>query len=381
MNRRKALLRYEIGNAKWFFLAGMLLAGLLLISIHGILWDMITPKPWGDEAMSIGGFVSVSTAETFSSVLLEALQYTTFPAIILVGYMAAVQFSDYHNRNRREYTFSLPYTQKERFLAKLVTGYGILTVICLFFGIGVFCLRSYYYPRILRNYLIYPVYKVIMANDTWLHTLRTLVILWLIMLAAYAVYLLVNTVVVHGNLAVLTGLGIMAAPVWIRYQAMAYESIFLAPDKTGVLEDWFTHHSTTNRLVSLFLGGGYYDKYFNLDWMDSTLWDTSDVISLVSYGSTVKLIIPILVFIPLCLALAWFFHIRQDGAKFGRLVPCRPMRIVLSAGIALCVGLAVNWVIIVLCEMNQLGVALVTLAVLVAALYILTDKILAKVIR
>lgn len=377
MNRKMALLRYEIGNAKWFLVAGILLTGLLLLSINSVLYEMVFPEAWTN---GIRNFSGTSTA-AFGSTLLQALQYTTYPAIILLGYMAAVQFSDYHRRNKREYILSLPYTQQERFIAKFVTGFSMITVICLLFGIGVFCLRAYYYPRIIRNYLIYPVYKIMMANDTWQHTLRTVILLWLIMLAAYAVYMLVHTVVLQGNLATLVGLGVMAAPVWLKYQALAYESIFMNPEKTGMLENWFAHHSTTNRLFSLFMGGGYYEKFFDVSWLDYATYDVQDVISLVSYGSMVKLFAAVVLIILICLALAWFFNNRQDGAKFGSLVPCRLVRIVLSAGIALCFGLGINWILIFVLPMEELAPVLVILAILVAALYVITNKILKKMIR
>lgn len=375
MNRKRALFWYEIGNLKWFLLGGLLLGGILLLGIgsdmHALTQSgaMVRSRGWGWEG------------STFGQRFLQALEVATPIAIILLGVMAAYQFSDYHNRNKREFIVSLPFTQQERFLMKVLVGFGVITTVWLVFGAGVLALRAVYYPQIIRSHLLYPEYKIIMANDTWLHTLRTLILLWMIVLAAYAVYMLVQSVVIHGMAGMLVGIGTMGAPAFILLMILLYTETLAGTNVAFDFEKWLRHHDTFYRLSILFTGQSYYQKQFLLS---PDYYKKSDLVGsfvLVSYGYMTKLFIALALILVLILVLTWFINAKQDGARFGRIVPLKPVRLILNTGMAVCFGAGITWIFIMILEVETWFLAFLLLAAVCAGLFILFNKLLKKVIR
>lgn len=375
MNRKRALFWYEIGNLKWFLLGGLLLGGILLLGISSELHVLIRS---GAMAKSRGYGWEMST---FGQVFLQALTVATPIAIVLLGVMAAYQFSDYHNRNKREFIVSLPFTQQERFRMKVLVGFGVITTVWLVFGAGILALRAVYDPQIIRSHLLYPEYKIIMANDTWLHTLRTLMLLWLIVLTAYAVYMLVQSVVIHGMAGMLVGIGTMAAPAFLLLMIQLYTGTLAGPDAAWTFEKWLHHHDTFYRLCLLFTGESYYQDRFLLS---ADYYEKSDMVSsfvLVSYGYMTKLLIALALILVLILVLTWFINAKQDGARFGRIVPLKPVRMLLSAGMAVCFGAGLTWIFIMVLEVETWFLTFLLLAAVCAGLFILFNKLWKKVIR
>lgn len=373
MNRKRALFWYEIGNLKWFLLGGLVLGGILLLGISSELnvltqsLAMVRSREWENP--------------TFGHIFLQALEVATPIAIILLGVMAAHQFSDYHNRNRREFIVSLPFTQQERFLMKGLVGFGVITTVWLVFGAGIFALRAVYYPQIIRSHLLYPEYKIVMASDTWLHTLRTLMLLWMIVLAAYAVYMLVQSVVIHGMAGMLVGIGTMGAPAFLLLMILLYtetlEGAYMAFD----FEKWLRHHDTFYRLCLLFTGQSYYQDQYALS---TDYYKESDLVGsfiLVSYGYMTKLFIALALILVLILVLTWFINAKQDGARFGQIVPLKPARHILSAGMAVCFGAGITWIFIMVLEVETWFLTLLLLAAVCAGFFILFNKLWKKVIR
>ena len=377
MNRKRVLFWYEMGNLKWFLLGGLLLSGVLLGALGSALGDLSE-----SAAMTRSMGWAFGHAPTFGQTLLQMLEFATPAAIVLLSVMGAYQFSDYHKRNKREFIVSLPFTQQERFLMKGITGFGVITVVWLVFGTGIFALRAVYYPQIIRNYLLYPEYKIIMANDTWLHTFRTLMLVWLIMLAAYAVYMLICSVVIHGVAGILVSIGTMAAPAWLLLQILAYTEAIGGTDAGDAFVKWLNHHDTFYRLCLIFTGQkSYYQNEFLLSSDSYAEGDMVGSFALVSYGYMTKLFIALPLILLLLLAITWCINTKQDGARFGRLVPFKPARIILDAGIAVCFGSGITWILIMIFEVGSLYLTLFLLAVVFAGLFMLTDKILKRVIR
>ncbi len=380
MSRKRMLYRYEWNNLKWFLAAGVICSLVILLGIYsecasgGMVWS--SDSGGGDMLQLLylwGGGIG-----SFGTILIQALQAITLPAIVFLGVMAAYQFSDYHKRNKREFIVSLPYTQRERLVAKLLTGFASITGIWLVFGIGIVGLRMYYFPRILRSYLLYPEYKLIMANDTWFHTIRTLLLFWLILLTAYAIYAVVHSLVAHGVTASLVGIGIMLTPLWLRVQLCAYEEL-LYDDSVGRLFRWLGHHPAITRLCDLFSGQGYYRDYF----MTNGYYDEDRVLDfmLVDYSSSTKVIVVVILLLLVCVLAAWLVNARQDGAKLGQIVPEKPVRILLSAGMAVCFGLGVTWIFIfTLSPADAVLIGLILLTVCLG-LYWLANWILKRAVR
>lgn len=372
MNRKRALFWYEIGNLKWFLLGGLLLSGILLLGIGSEL-----------HALTHGLAMARSSEwdSTFGHIFLQALEVATPIVIILLGVMAAYQFSDYHNRNKREFIVSLPFTQQERFLMKGMVGFGVITTVWLVFGAGILALRAVYYPQIIRSHLLYPEYKIVMANDTWLHTLRTLMLLWMIVLAAYAVYMLVQSVVIHGVAGMLVGIGTMGAPAFLLMMILAYTETLAGGDTGTAFMRWLHHHDTFYRLSILFTGQSYYQDQFLLS---ADYYKDSDQVGssvLVSYGYMTKLFIALALILVLILVLTWFINAKQDGARFGRIVPLKPVRILLSAGMAVCFGAGITWIFINVLEVEIWFLTFLLLAAVCAGLFILFNKLWKKVMR
>lgn len=271
---------------------------------------------------------------------------------------------------------SLPYTQQERFLAKLVAGVGTITVYCLAFGIGVFGLRAYYYEWMMRSYLVFPEYKLILANDTWVHTLRTLLLLWLIMLAAYGIYLLLHSVVTNGIAASLMGVGVMLSPAWLAYQWCVY-SEFLHPDPAFPSDAWLEHHPAVTRLCKLFMGGGYYRDCFTVD-----PGENSDLtILLLDFCSSGKVIAAVVVLLIVVVVVAWWINARQDGARFGQVVPLTAARIVIGVGMAVCFGTAITRIALSVLQIeNVIAICFILVAVCIG-IYLLVDRILKRTVR
>lgn len=375
MNRKRALFWYEIGNLKWFLLGGLLLGAILLLGISGELHALTQSSAM---ARSRGfGWETFTFGQTF----LQALEVATPIAIVLLGVMAAFQFSDYHNRNKREFIVSLPFTQQERFLMKVLVGFGVITIVWLVFGAGILALRAVYNPQIIRSYLLYPEYKIIMANDTFLHTLRTLMLLWLIVLAAYAVYMLVQSVVIHGVAGMLVGIGTMGAPAFLLLMILAYTETLAGTDTGTAFMRWLHHHDTCYRLSILFTGQSYYQDRFLLS---ADYYEESALVGpfvLVSYGYMTKLLIALALILVLILVITWLINAKQDGAGFGRIVPLKPVRLILSAGTAVCFGAGITWIFINVLEVETWFWTFLLLAAVCAGLFILFNKLLKKVIR
>lgn len=104
MSRKKAVFLYEGKRMRWFALAGII-AGVLFT----ILMKHEFKGAFEDGSFYLGGGINYGFCKMLGSA-----------SILIVGCIAVMsifQFSDWHKKSTQEYLLSLPFTQKERFLA------------------------------------------------------------------------------------------------------------------------------------------------------------------------------------------------------------------------------------------------------------------------
>lgn len=322
MNRKKALYQYEFAAMKWFLVAGLACAFFALLILNAE-YRLGIPDAYGEMNLVFSDRNYIS----FSKILMDKLSFLVPATLVAVAFMTIFQFSDYHNRNQREYIVSLPFTQRERFAAKYIVGASILTVVIALFGAGVFVLRSMYFELLIKYNLVYPEYPVIYGNDTWFHTLRSLLLLWLVIMAAYSVFTLLHSVVTKGIMASLISLGIIVAPVYLLYMSAFYVYSFFEEFYNSCVDEHMWMY-TLKQICGSFVGVGFYKQEF--------LLQNDGMINCVDYGNTGAVLLVLLLVSISFTAGAYIINSRQDGAKFGMLIPIRWIRMVIGAGAAFC---------------------------------------------
>ena len=322
MNRKKALYQYEFAGMKWFLVAGLSCAFFALLVLNAEYQSWI-PDVYGEMNVAFSNRNYIS----FSKILVDRLSFLVPVALAALAFMTIFQFTDYHNRNQREYIVSLPFTQRERFVTKYIVGAGLLTTVTAVFGAGVFVLRSMYFELLIKYNLVYPEYPVIYGNDTWFHTLRSLLLLWLVIMAAYSVFTLLHSVVTKGIMASLISLGIIVAPVYLLYMSAFYVYSFFEEFYNSCVDEHMWMY-TLKQICGSFVGSGFYKQEF--------LLQNDEVINCVDYGNTGAVLLVLLLVSISFMAGAYIINDKQDGAKFGMLIPIRWIRIVIGAGAAFC---------------------------------------------
>lgn len=365
MNRKKALYQYELATMKWFLAAGLLCALLVLFILNAIYRSEL---PMDYESMNFLFDDSYSCYSSFTKILVDKLSFLIPMALVAVAFMTIIQFSDYHKRNRREYITSLPFTQRERFAAKYLVGAGILTIVTALFGAGVFVLRSMYFELLIKCNLIYPEYPIIYGNDTWFHTLRSILVLWLVILAAYSVFTMIHSVITRGIVASLVSLGIIIAPAYLMYMSTFYIYSFC--------EEYFVNQQvnehmwmyTIKQVCCSFIGSGFYKE--------ELLLQNDKMINYIDYGNVGVVLLVLLLVLIGCTAGAYMMNGRQDGAKFGMIIPIKWIRMVISMGAAFCFAfpLALFAAFCTGVDNNVVFVVLVHVVICVA-LTVITQKI------
>lgn len=361
MNRKRALYRYELENMKWFFVAGVGCCLFVLFLFNSTCREM-------SSIMEYAGFES--RYASFSSILIEGLQRCTPLALFALAIMVTFQFSDYHKRRRREYIVSLPYTQRERFMAKLVTGASILTIVCALFGAGIFFLRNIYFQSYVKSYMLYPQYRIFCGNDTWFHVLRTILLLWIILLTAYAMFTLVHSLVAGGVMASLISLGVLATPFYLWNMIYIYIDFFAS----DLVSSGRRGHDFL-QICASFIGFGYYKNTVDLEY-------GRNFAICIDYGPLWLVFLVQIVVLIVCTVVAAILNAKQDGAKFGVLIPVSWARAFFSAGIALCFSFPLALLIAFCLGIDGFGIAVAVLqAIWTVVLYFVNQKIFQRVIR
>ena len=370
MNRKKALYRYEFGNMKWMLVAGLGCCLVVLFIINATYSQIV------DFSMEGESYFELGYGATFSEILLDSLDVFTVMAVIAVSVMTIFQFSDYHKRNRREYIVSLPFTQRERFVSKFVVGSGILTVVCAAFGVGVSLLRVHYYDFFLKRWLTRPEYRLLCGNDTWFHTLRSVLLLWVVVLTVYAISTVIHSLVTSGVVASVISIGLVASPLYLLWMIYFYGESF-NPD----FYKWELLNGTIAQVCGSLVGTGYC-KTHNLAL---EMEQTNDAIAYgnyTDYGSMGLVFLVLFLIFVTCVILAYVINIRQDGAKFGSLIPIKGARIFIGAGMAVCFAFPLAMIAEYCLAIEDSAWGLLILQIILAAvLYSVSQRIFRRVTR
>lgn len=367
MNRKRALYCYEFDNMKWFLLAGIVCCLLAIFCFYSQFGAAV--------ALGLHNFFDFSyEAASFIGVILDGMEKLTPVALIALSFMVMFQFSDYHQRNRREYMVSLPFSQRERFVAKFFVGSSILTIICVAFGVGIFMLRNTYFPYYVKRSLVFPEYQIFCGNDTWFQTLRVILLLWITMLTAYAIFTVIHTLISVGIVASVVSLGVIATPYYLLCMVYLYTEMFSpASNHHPLLEGPFA------QICRSFIGAGYYKNMVDISYTSFGDELTNGVID---YGSMFAVFLTLIIVFVTCTLFAYIINARQDGAKFGTVIPIPWARAFFSGGIALCFSFPITELMVSLLNKENVGivVAVVQIAVMVV-LYLANQKIFKRVIR
>lgn len=370
MNRKKALYRYELGNMKWFLVAGMAGCLLVLFFFHDCYRQMTALE----SAFDGSGMMYFSGVTSFVGTLAVGMTDITTIALIALSVMVMFQFKDYHERNRREFIVALPFSQRERFVAKFVVGCGIITVICAVFCVGVFALRSVYYPSIVKQFLVYPYYQLLCGNDTWFQTLRVVLLLWVTMLAAYAVFTVVHTLISRGIIASLVSIGVMATPYYLLCMSYVYAEMFRPAGNHHAMFD-----GTLAQVCRAFLGRAYLKETVEIGVGDI---DTISTSTYVDFGSLWAVFLTVIIVFVICTILSYRINAKQDGAKYGATIPQTGPRVFFSVGIALCFSFPIASLLSFFMGKDGVDIVVAVVQIIVMiVLYLVNQKIFKRVIR
>ncbi len=152
MHKKRALIGYEMRRMVWFLLAGVAASLLFTWMLKTLLDESVVRHGflvWDSDAR--GGAVF---SERFARLLGPGGAAFVIPPALAI--MAIFQFRDMHNRKVLEYMHTLPFTESQRFCAKVGVGYGILTATALVAGIGILAVRSRVIDTVYKNALTNP---------------------------------------------------------------------------------------------------------------------------------------------------------------------------------------------------------------------------------
>lgn len=322
MNRRRALISYEMRNMKWVLLIAVLGSLFFVLNLFGRVGNGAEILLWYSD---IGGYFG----SCFSNELLNLLHDYHIYIWLLFAVIVTMQFRDFHKKKTEEYMSSLPFTARERFLTKSLIGYAVIAVSWILLSAGTLIVRQNVITQYHKQALLFPFYKEMIANETIWHTLRTLGLFGLEMLAVYALFLLIHLIVNKGVAASVITLGIMMAPFELLYVASGFE--LLVNGGSSLLED-----RILRPLAGIFLGDSL--AFFT---NEQSLWEYNGTYQnyyYISYPETGLAVLLLLVIILICSAITWRLSKGHDMTKNNVLVSYKGARIFLSAGIGLCFG-------------------------------------------
>ncbi len=337
MNKKKALYMHELYKSWWICLVGVCMAFIGCF----IVWQATGSRPY--YVISYDFFMDVSVGSQFSAGLVQTLQMGHHVLVLAVGIMMLLVYMDYHNRKNQEYLHCLPYTKTQRFIARTVLMYIYITICCLVFSFGIICIRQIEIDRIHYNSLLSPVYEGLLANETIWHTIRSLVLFWLVLIALYTVYLMVHNLVNNSALASVMTVGVISAPRLLVWAINQYYAIF-----TG---KGIGHYSGIKKLADIFWGnavyageGGFFD---GIESRPVGVGNSSLQTYVVGYENMLLQYCLMIVVIVAALWIAWKANKSYDLAKDRMLVSVRWARITFAVGMGACVSapisVAIGW--------------------------------------
>ncbi len=320
MDRIRALTAYEIRRIK-----GVIVVSLLCpLFFHLLLYAYVG----GQRGIFWSNYENCGSC--FSEGLLNLFQIIHVYVWFLFAFMVFLQFSDLHHRRTEEYMRSLPFTRRQRFFVKISIGYAVILAVWLIMTAGTILIRQSVITGLQKINVLYPFGRELFANETVWHTLRTLGVFGLELLAAYSIFVLLHLVVKSNLAATVLSLGILAFP-WVLGHAV---------------QRW--HHLLTSKTM----GTGFWSQMAGMFTGDSMAAFENEESSFINagegygftyvvYGNMWTVVILLLAIILVCAVFVWKFARGEDLASSGRLVPDKWVRLVLAAGIGFCFGVAI----------------------------------------
>lgn len=325
MNKRRALVLYEIRKMKWLFLAGTFGVILFLVLLSGdMTGSSVISAPLGDIVSS------EMYGSHFSYVLLNTFYNNHVIIPLFLAVLVAVQFWDLHRKKQEEYMSSLPFVKRERFIIKSLVGLAALFADWLILVAGTLFIRQNVIMQYQKRNLLLPFYKELLANETIWHTLRTLGILGLELVAVYSILVMLQSMVNQSAAASAFGVGVMLAPVIFAYVVNQWYMCITGMTMPYDMGGW-------EHLARIFIGDSlayypaerwgytgtiYYPCYYVLYW---PMWQVALVLVAV---------------ILICLLVIWKLSRGRDVAANNTLVAHKGVRAFLAVGIGMCAGAA-----------------------------------------
>lgn len=319
MNKRRALILHELRLMKWFLIGGGICVLVFMLWLGG---DLASNVP---DWIFSGGYANEGyRGSYFSGSLLRTLQDNHIIVILLLAAMVTVQFRDMHGRKREEYMSSLPYTRRERFIIKALTGGAVLFVVWGFLSAGLLILRQNVIGEYQKQALLVPFCKELLANETIWHTLRTLGIFGLELLTMYTIFVMLHAMVNKSVAASVFGLGIMMAPIVLAYSAVQWYANITGkalPDIGG----W-------QHLSMVFMGRSLA--------VDSERWVQGSFTQYyyIQYWPMWQVALMLAVILLICLVVIGRLSKGQDTTRNAVIVSHKGVRLFLAAGIGVCMG-------------------------------------------
>lgn len=354
MKRIRALVLHEMRTLRWFILVGILCAlavgpwlswGMSEVAIH-----------YNDKAYDMferGGSI-------FSEELIATLQQGHMTAIFLFAILVTIQFAGYHKRKNVEFLSSLPYTHREKFFAKVFSGYGVITLCCMaLLGVVMF-VRNQYIGEYHRIAMLSPGYAELLGNEMPWHTIRSVLIFWIILIAVYSIYSMVQNLINNTVLATLVGGGLILLPSWICIVLM-YIGDCVGGTYISSLDYEF-------RLANILLMGTGY----------ASVHGGEDGLLMLSYDNMLVVTGILLLIIAITIGSCLYVNSKKDLAREGILVPQKEVRIILSAGISICLGTAI---IILTRDRYEIQSFIIGSAVIALILFLIFMKLLKRAVK
>ena len=342
-NRSRVLFRYEMKHMLIFFVLGMIASLVVVGEVFGSLHYLLSPvRGVGVNSYSAAG--NLVSGSIFGYILIEVLRNTVCLCVVAFAVMAMVQFADLQKRNQREYLNSLPFTQKEKFFAKVLVSYSMITVWCLVIGVGVLVQKFYFEPIIIKNNVLSPFFHQFAGADTLFHTIRSLLLFWLTLLAMYSVYMLVAYLIRNSIFSAIVGAGALFWPlglVTVGWYISVSMSPFLQSGKADVILNCLKRYFGMFEGRTLGYRYGYFSVmgYFsNSDYSPKGAEYLPNRTAVLSYGNiwiSFGLAAAILVG---CTWLAWWINQKQDLARINSRIPTAIGRVGINIGISTSLG-------------------------------------------
>lgn len=317
--RRMALVKHEMRTMKWFLVVGILCALGFSMQL-----SMETSNNGG-----MSEFISNRVCGSwFSDIFVRQLQFGHRCVVILVAVLVVIQYRDLHQMRTEEYMCSLPFTKRERLCTKWLLGCGIIFISWLVMVGGTLLVRQSVIMDIHKIDLLVPFYDKLLANETIWHTLRTLGLFGLGLLAVYSLLVAMHCLVNQGIVASLVGVGVMFAPMELYTVICRAYYVFTGRYLYDVTEPW-------RRLASHFILGESYAVRGSGEW-EALLDMNSDIY--VAYDNMWWLFLILSALLLICALVVWKTSVGRDMARNHVLVPGVPARIFLAVGMGLCFG-------------------------------------------